>query len=150
MATMGADAVFVDTNVLVNANIATAPFHAAALQELRSLRNSGVPLWISRQVIREYLATLSRPQTFSAPQPIFVLATQVNYFLSNFALAEDGPSVTSNLLTLLTNMPIGGRQVHDANIVATMQAHGITRLLTRNVVDFNRFSGLIQVIPLVP
>jgi len=150
MATMGADPVFVDTNVLVNANIATAPFHAAALHELRSLQNSGVTLWISRQVIREYLATLSRPQTFSSPQPTTVLVTQVNYFLSHFAIAEEGPSVTSNLLVLLTSLPIGGRQVHDANIVATMQTHGIPRLLTRNVIAFTRFTGLIQVIPLVP
>jgi predicted nucleic acid-binding protein len=150
MATTGVDPVFIDTNVLVNANIATAPFHSAALQELRSFQNSGITLWISRQVIREYLATLSRPQTFSSPQPVSVLASQVSYFVTHFAIAEDGPAVTANLMALLASLPIGGRQVHDANIVATMQAQGITRLLTRNVSDFNRFAGLIQVIPLGP
>ena len=42
---------------------------------------------------------------------------------------------------------VGGRQVHDANIVATMQAYGIRHLLTHNTDDFIRFSGLITVLP---
>ncbi len=41
---------------------------------------------------------------------------------------------------------MGGKQVHDANIAATMLAHGITRLLTFNVADFQRFAGLIELI----
>jgi predicted nucleic acid-binding protein len=36
--------------------------------------------------------------------------------------------------------------VHDANIVATMLAHGESRLLTFNGGDFRRFGVLIQVI----
>jgi predicted nucleic acid-binding protein len=150
MATTAVDPLFVDTNVLVNANIATAPLHRAALQELRSLQKAGVPLWISRQVIREYLATLSRPQTFASPQPPQALVSHVGYFLTHFLIAVDGPLVTSNLLSLITSIPIGGKQIHDANIVATMQAQGIRRLMTSNVADFTRFGALIQVIPLVP
>ena len=40
-----------------------------------------------------------------------------------------------------------GRQVHDANIVATMLAHGENRLLTFNGADFRRFVRLIEVVP---
>ena len=40
--------------------------------------------------------------------------------------------------------------MHDANIVAATQAHGIRRLLTHNTADFARFAGLITVEPLVP
>jgi predicted nucleic acid-binding protein len=49
---------------------------------------------------------------------------------------------------LIARIAVGGKQVHDANIVATMQAHGIRQLLTGNVADFNRFSALIRVLPL--
>ncbi|MEH2170887.1 MAG: hypothetical protein V7K41_30400 [Nostoc sp.] len=42
----------------------------------------------------------------------------------------------------------GGKQVHDANIVATMLVYGIPQLLTHNTSDFARFSGLITVLPL--
>jgi len=51
-------------------------------------------------------------------------------------------------LNLLQQFPTAGRQVHDANIVATMLTAGIDRLLTHNVKDFDRFSTLITVIPL--
>jgi predicted nucleic acid-binding protein len=41
MATTAADPVFVDTNVLVYANTATAPFHAEAQAALQSFAASG-------------------------------------------------------------------------------------------------------------
>lgn len=53
--------VFVDTNILVFANVATSPFHEKAKIRLIELVESGYELWISNQVIREYLAVLSRP-----------------------------------------------------------------------------------------
>src|SRR5436309_376299 len=118
MATTAADPVFVDTNVLVFANVASAPLHAAALAALAALHNAGVKVWLSRQILREYLATLTRPQTFAAPQPPAVLAAQVRTFQSLFHVAEDGPAVTAHLLNLLASFPTGGKQVHDANIVA--------------------------------
>ena len=45
---------------------------------------------------------------------------------------------------------IRDKQVHDANIVATMQVYGIDQLLTHNVADFARFQPRIAVLPLVP
>ena len=47
-------ALFVDTNVLVYANVAEAPLHQAALNALQSARDADRALWISRQVLREY------------------------------------------------------------------------------------------------
>ena len=44
MATTAADPVFVDTNILVHANTATAPFHAEAQAALRSLAASGAEI----------------------------------------------------------------------------------------------------------
>jgi hypothetical protein len=40
----------------------------------------------------------------------------------------------------------GGRQVHDANVVATMPVHGERRLPTFNKADFRRFTVLIEVV----
>ena len=150
MATMAGDPVFVDTNILVYANTVTAPWHLDAQAALQSYRASAAELWISRQILREYLATLSRTQSFSAPVPAVVLCADVVRFQSQFRIAEDGMTVTHNLLTLLLSIPAGGKQVHDANIVATMQAHGLRRLFTHNTADFTRFGSLIQIEPLVP
>jgi len=43
--------------------------------------------------------------------------------------------------------PTRGKQVHDANLVATMLVHGVTRLLTFNVADFRRFGAVIALEP---
>ena len=150
MATTAVERIFVDTNVLVYATQATAPFHVEANQSLTALHNGGAELWISRQILREYLVTLSRPQTFSAPLPIAVLVADVKQFVSLFTVAEDGPGVTAHLLSLLTAVACGGKQIHDANIVATMLTHGIQKLLTHNVADFNRYASYITVVPLIP
>jgi predicted nucleic acid-binding protein len=150
MATTAGDPVFVDTNVLVYANTATAPWHLEAQAALQSFRASAAELRISRQILREYLATLSRTQSFSSPVPALTLIADIIRFQSQFRIAEDGPAVTSSLLALLKSIPIGGKQVHDANIVATMQTHGLRRLSTHNTADFARFGHLIQIEPLVP
>jgi predicted nucleic acid-binding protein len=71
------------------------------------------------------------------------LIADVTRFQSQFQIAEDGPSVTTNLLGLLGSILIGGKQVHDANLVATMQTHGLRRLLTHNTADFARFGAII-------
>jgi len=41
---------------------------------------------------------------------------------------------------------LAGRQAHDANIVATMLAHGEDRLLTVNRSDFRRFEPRIEIV----
>jgi len=40
---------------------------------------------------------------------------------------------------------VKGKQVHDANVVATMRANGISRLATFNVGDFQRYQEEIRV-----
>lgn len=78
------------------------------------------------------------------------LLADVQRFLTQFLVAEDGPAVTAHLVSLLGSVACAGKQVHDANLVATMLAQGIPRLLTHNVADFTRFAAYITVLPLVP
>jgi len=100
-------------------------------------------------VLREYLAALSRPQPFTRRRPVTTLVERARYFESRFRVAEDGPQVTTQLLALMEQAPIGGKQVHDANIVATMLVYGVRRVLTANPSDFARFAALVTVAPLV-
>ena len=146
---MAADPVFVDTNVLVYADQAASAFHAPARAAVARLERDGAALWISRQVLREYLVTVTRPgPTGAPPMTRSEAAAAVEGFLAAYAIAEDGPEATTHLLKLLRAVPVGGKQVHDANIVATMLARGITRLLTFNATDFRRFEPLVELIAL--
>jgi predicted nucleic acid-binding protein len=146
--TMGVKRLFIDTNVLVYASVTSTPLHHTALSAIVNYNNAGTELWISRQVLREYVATVTRPQTYAAPIPTIMAAADVQQFQAQFDIAEDGPQVTANLLHLLQTVSVAGKQVHDANIVATMQAYNIQQLLTHNVRDFARFSHLITVLTL--
>ena len=60
---------FVDTNVLVVARSANAPGREAELEVLAQTRRTE-PLSISHQIIREYLAVVTRPQTWASPLPM--------------------------------------------------------------------------------
>lgn len=142
------EACFLDTNVLVFAASLGSPLNRQASKEIRRRYESGQELWVSPQVLREYLATLSRPQTYSNPKPARELADDIRYFLSRFRLAEEGADVTEQLLGLIEQVGVGGKQIHDANIVATMLAYGVPSLLTDNVGDFARFADTVRVIPL--
>ncbi len=137
---------FVDTNVLVNARAVGAPHHDDASGILESVLRGPEPIRISRQVIREYLAVVTRPQNWSAPLTPDEALYDVNQMLNTYEVLEDGPAVTERLLELLEEIPAGGRQIHDANIVATMLTHGERRLLTFNTADFRRYEDLIELI----
>ena len=95
--------------------------------------------------MREYLAAVTRSQGSIAALPMLVAVDRARFFAQRLWMIEDGPVVRSRLLSLLENYPTAGKQVHDANIVATMLANGITRLLTFNIGDFRRFAGLITI-----
>ena len=67
---------------------------------------------------------------------------------SAFEILEDGPAVADLLASLCREVPVAGKQVHDANIVATMLAHGERRLLTFNTKDFQRFGQRVELVAL--
>lgn len=137
---------FVDTNLFVQARFATAPAHAAARAALDRAARTGEMLHISRQIMREYLAAVTRPQPWSAAVPMAQALAGLSWMASAFEVLEDGPRVMQTLAGLCRETPVGGKQIHDANIVATMLAHGERRLLTFNVRDFRRFAGHIDIL----
>jgi len=141
---------FVDTNVLVNARFLEAPDHQVARASLQSALEQGDPVRISRQVLREYLAVITRPQTWPVPISRIEALADVEKLSTNFQVLEDGSTVTDWLLFLCRQVPIGGKQVHDANIVATMLANGESRLLTFNEADFHRFRDHIHLVEHTP
>lgn len=120
------------------------PLHEPALVAIQTAHQVERSLWISRQVIREYLVTMTRPQTFEN-LPKATLLEQINQFIKCFQVADGTKTVTGHLMKLMGDFKIGGKQVHDANIVATMLAYDIPCLLTHNVKDYERFGELIRI-----
>jgi len=138
--------VFIDTNVLINSRVAHTPHHDVARAGLERAFQDPEPLRISRQVIREYLAVITRPQTWPIAITREEALDDVNGLVRTFEILEDGPAVTEILVALCHEIPSGGRQIHDANIVATMLAYGERRLLTFNTADFRRYGDHIELV----
>ncbi len=147
MMMMGVRSLFVDTNVLIFATNPASPWHKVALNNLQEARQSGVELAISPQIIREYLVAATRPVPGQS-LPLATILRNVQTFQSNFRLVADNTSVSTQLVKLIAEVKVAGKQIHDANIVATMQVFSITHLLTHNISDFTRFTHHITVIPL--
>ena len=137
---------FIDTNVLVNSRVPGAPDHDAVRASLDRAFRDPEPLRISRQIMREYLAVVTRPQTWPVAITREEALEDVSRLTGSFEILEDGPVVTELLLTLCREIPAGGRQIHDANIVATMLAYGERRLLTFNPADFRRYGDRIELV----
>ena len=137
---------FIDTNVFVPARSVQAPASALARAALVRAHESGEPMRVSRQVMREYLSTMTRPQVWSDPLSMTEALNDVAWLGTTFEVLEDGPHVTDMLAALCREVPVAGKQVHDANIVATMLAHGERRLLTFNDSDFRRYGERIELI----
>ncbi len=140
------DPVFVDTNVLIYASRPNADQHASARESLDRMRREGNPLWLSHQVLREYLSASTRPQPSGPALPMSVAISDVERFRARFNIAEDSAAVLDRLVNLLAADTGGGKQVHDANVIATMLEYGITRLLSFNHADFRRFGALVQLV----
>jgi len=136
----------VDTTVLVNARFIEAPDHEAARASLASAIEKPEALRISRQVLREYLAVVTRPQAWPVALSRDDALDDLNRFAAAFEVLEDGPVVTDRLIALCRQTPVGGKQIHDANIVATMLAYGERRLLTFNTADFRRCADRIELV----
>ena len=137
---------FFDTNVLVRSRFVAAPNNDVARYWMKETSDSGETLRISRQIVREYLATVTRPQSWSPAVPMEAALAQVAELEAKFEILEDGPRVAERLVVLCQEVPLGGKQIHDANIVATMLAHGERRLMTFNAADFRRYGERIELV----
>jgi predicted nucleic acid-binding protein len=143
------DRVMLDTSVFLAATDESRTEHRDALSLLNRWPDADTALCVSGQVLREYLAVATRPATSNGLglKPAEA-AGNVRAIRQQTALLTEDARVTERLLRLLDDTGFAGRQVHDANIVATMLVHGVGTVVTMNTADFQRFTGYISVLSL--
>jgi len=146
MATPAADRAVLDTNVLLAATDEARQEHEQAVSAINDWPASGLVLYTSGQILREYLAVATRPvgqNGLGMAQPDAV--ANVRALRARLNLLAEDIKVSDRLLELLEAVECAGKQVHDANVVATMLVHGIDTVVTMNVDDFARFGDHVQV-----
>ena len=138
-----------DTNVFLAATDETRAEHLDALALLNRWPDANTTLCVSGQILREYLAVATRPAGSNGlGLKSAEAAGNVRAIQDRTALLAEDARVTKRLLRLLDDTQFAGRQVHDANIVATMLVHGVSAVVTVNTGDFTRFAGYVSVLNL--
>ena len=66
----------------------------------------------------------------------------VTKWLTLFRLLLDERGIFTHWRDLVVTHAVHSKLTHDARIVAAMQRHGLTNLLTFNHSDFSRFTGI--------
>lgn len=143
MATMVADAVFLDTSVLLSAVTPSRRLHEASI---RALDGDLGTAYVSGQVLREFMVVSTRPLDLNGlGQDAGTAIKNVEVILARTRFLSEGVEVAARLRALIEQGSCTGKQIQDANIVATMLVHGVPNLLTANLAHFQRFAGSISV-----
>jgi predicted nucleic acid-binding protein len=140
--------VMLDTNVLLAATDEGRAEHRDALKVVNDWAAGPTDLCTSGQVLREYLSVATRPTGqnglgLNLPDAL----GNVRAIRGRTTLLAEDSKVADRLLALLADVECRGKQVHDANLVATMLVHGVGIVVTMNLEDFSRFEqhvGLIR------
>lgn len=139
-------AVFLDTSLVVAATVEAHPSHSAAASFIDDLVSRTVPLCISPQICREFLVVLTRQPVSGRIFPLEEAMAVLEVWTTGCILLAENEAVVEECLSLVRHRGVLGKQIHDCNLVATMLAHGVRRLATRNPADFKRFHTEISVL----
>ncbi|MGH7962815.1 MAG: type II toxin-antitoxin system VapC family toxin [Candidatus Binatia bacterium] len=137
-----------DTNIVLRSLQKAAPEHQMAIDAIARLVGRGEILHISTQVCIEFWVVATRPIMINGlGWDSAHTESELNLLLNRFALLEDRPTVFTHWRQLVTTHAIKGKKAHDARLVAVMQAHNITHLLTLNTDDFRAYPNIILLHP---
>lgn len=132
-----------DTNVLLRLAHSTSPDHATAKAAVLALVEADVELCLVPQVLYEFWVAATRPlEVNGLGMDVAGVDRSIRTLLNDFSLRRDERGVFDHWQTLVVAHDVKGKLAHDARLVAAMQRHDISDLLTFNKPDFIRFTGL--------
>jgi len=74
-------------------------------------------------------------------------ATELSRIKGMFLFLPETPAIYPAWEALVLNYAVSGRPSHDARLVAAMQVHGLTAVLTFDKTGFSRFPGIEVIHP---
>jgi predicted nucleic acid-binding protein len=141
--------VLLDTGILLRLLDRTDPLHGTIRTAVRALRARGDTPVIAAQNAAEFWNVCTRPATARGGLGLSVAETdrRLRILERLFPVVPDNPAAYHAWRGLIVTHGVQGVQVHDARLVALMQAYGITHLLTLNGGDFSRYPGIVPIEP---
>jgi predicted nucleic acid-binding protein len=141
--------VLVDSGILLRLLEPTDPQHGVIRGAVRALRGRGDTLVTAAQNAAEFWSVCTRPATARGGLGLSIADAdrRLRVIERLFRLLPDSPAAYQNWRGLLVAHGVSGVQVHDARLVALMQVHGMTHILTLNGADFARYTGIVPIDP---
>jgi predicted nucleic acid-binding protein len=138
----------VDTNVLLYFANPLAPQHRSAKSSIRCLLDEAEQLAVAPQVLYEFWSVGTRPvQANGLGCSVSEAQAHLKAFCAQFVVLEELPTVLDLWLDIVVRHQLKGKRIHDAHLLATMQANGVARILTFNPSDFPTIPGLSLIAP---
>lgn len=138
----------IDTNILLRAAQPSHPMHASAVRALKILIEREEPLVLAIQNIAEFWNVATRPITSNGLGfTIEAAQAEVARLEGFFEIISENVDTYAAWKVLAVATQVRGAQAHDARLASIMKVYGIPRILTFNVDDFARFSGIEAVHP---
>ena len=139
----------IDTNVFLRLVSKTDPDRSVCLNALQKLIASQETLYYTTQVLAEFWVVCTRPATARGGYGLSsVKAEQKAKLIERYCeLLPDSAATHQEWRRLVVKHAVLGVVIHDARLVAAMNIHGVTQILTFNKDDFKRYSGITVVSP---
>ena len=137
-----------DTNILLRMTRRSDPEHQVVDAALVELASQGTILHYTHQNIAELWNAITRPLARNGfGLSVNEAEREVEAIEAGMTFLPDSEGVYREWRRLVVQHGVLGVQVHDARLAAAMYVHRVSHILTLNVSDFSRFSGLTAVHP---
>ncbi|SRR5258708_17442706 len=138
----------VDTNILLRVARRSDPEHQVIDAALTKLALEGTTLHYTHQNIAELWNAMTRPVARNGfGLTVSEAEREVRVIEAGMSLLPDNEAIYREWRRLVVQHAVSGVQVYDARLAAAMLVHGISHILTLNVADFSRYSGITVVHP---
>jgi len=138
----------VDTNVLLRALDRRHPHCRTVRRALIMLRRQGTQPCLAAQDLVEFWAVATRTVDANGlGMSCAWAAIQIARMKRFFVILAENAHVQPEWERLVAQHGVSGKKVHDARLVATMNVHRVSRILTFNTGDFSRFPGVMAIDP---
>jgi predicted nucleic acid-binding protein len=138
-----------DANLVLRLADPSSAQHRITTDALARLLGQNDEVFLTPQNFIEFWAVATRPvEANGFGWTGERTAREVADLQARFPLLEDSPAIFHRWLGLVRQVPVHGKRVHDARLVAVLQAHAVEHLITFNTADFAAFPSLSLVDPL--
>jgi predicted nucleic acid-binding protein len=132
-----------DTSFLVAAEVKSHEKHATARARLQKLIKAKDEFALAPQILAEFVHVVTDPRRFSSPLTVEQATARAETWWNAGEVVHVFPTAESTLLFLnwLEKHRLGRKRLLDTMLASTLQAGGVTSILTLNRDDFALFGG---------